>query len=262
MLQKSNTLTGDHGVRLLMLQQHSDHGGLRNVGFDPGDHGQISRVAHQIFGKTGTVIIVHLQDSLLDHGGTSCGGENSHIAPLGMSSQAHGKRILRSHFPDILHRHKLRRNRLLEGHVKVLLPADQGAVGSPEGKKHGPVIQQERHGRKLRLLFRDKLFPIHAELRQTEPVGLRRGPQKVHVAFHTILVVKTVLDEIIRGSLSERYRRIRSHFCRSDIADIRKRRKNKRVHRVDGVLGERKIAAPFYVVKDVCQSSFPLLKTA
>ena len=252
MLQQSHGFAADDRIGFFMFQQHADDGGLGNVGFDPGNHGKISGVAHQIFRKTRAVVVVYLQNPLLYHRGRTGCGKYCQIAALGMAAQAHGSYIFLGYCQGISDRQPLGGNGLLEGHVEILFPAYQGAVGAPECQEHTSVIQQKGKGRKLRLLLGNQLILIHTQTGGTEPDRVGCQTQQRQIVFHphqglAVVSGKKVLSRFLQGNGD-----CGLGFHSAAVADVNQRRENQCVHRIRRVLGKRQVTAPAYVIKYIC----------
>ena len=235
MLQQAHLLALNHRIGLLMLQKHTNHRGLGHIGMDSGNHLQIAGVTHHVFRKTGAVVVIDLQDPVADKTRASGRRKYRQIAALGMTTQAEKAVKLRSHLPGIVQRHTLGRNRLLEAHIEILFPTNQGIIRAPKGQKGRPVVQEEGCRRKLGLLLLQKQLPEEEELCLSKPLRIGSFAQKLQIVFHphSFLVVIHAKKGI--RSLLQRNGDSGLESYLSSIADIRQCRKNQRVHRVQRV---------------------------
>ena len=259
-LQYAHLIALDNGVGFLMLQQHPDHRGLGHVGLDPRNHGEISGVAHEIIGEAGAVIVVNLQNPLLNVRRASCGGENCQISALGVAAQTQRHHVLRRHLPDVVLRQQLGGDGLLKGHVEIFLPAHQRPVRSPEGHEGRVVGKQKCHGRKLCLLLRDELIPVQHHFAPAEPRRLGGSAEHHRVVFCPDAAFIVVQRQEIRRGIPQRDWLIGRLRRLTDEGDIREGTEDQPVHRVQGVLREGQVAAPFQIIKNSCHSSH-LLKS-
>ena len=254
-LQHAHLIALDNGIGLLMLQQHPDHRGLGYVGLDTRHHGEIPGVAHEIIGEAGAVVVINLQNPLLNVRRASRGGKNRQISALGVTTQTQRHSVFRRHLPDIVLRQQLGGDGLLEGHVEIFLPAHQRPVCPPESNKRRAVREQECHGRELRLLLRDELIPVQHHFAPAEPGGLGGGAEHHCVVFRPDAALIIVQGEKIRRGIPQGDRLMGLLRRLTHKGDVRKDAENQPVHRIQGILGEGQVAAPFQIIKNTCHLS-------
>lgn len=161
----------DHPVRLSVLHEHTDDGGLGHKGMNAGHHFQIARRGEHMLLEAGAVVIVHTLNTLPDLRAAHCRRVHGQVAAFGMAADGHGQMIMLMEHFDILHRQALGGHRLLEAHVEILFPAHQGVVRPTEGGGQGAVIQQICQGGKLGILLRDEFAAEPGQPYPAEPMG-------------------------------------------------------------------------------------------
>ena len=177
-----------------------------------------------------------------------------------MAAQTQRHYILRRHLPDVVLRQQLGGDGLLKGHVEIFLPAHQRPVRSPEGHEGRTVGKQKCHGRKLCLLLRGKLIPVQHHFAPAEPRRLGGSAEHHRVVFCPDAAFIVVQRQEIRRGIPQRDWLIGRLRRLTDEGDIREGAEDQPVHRVQGVLRERQVAAPFQIIKNSCHLSH-LLKS-
>ena len=164
------------------------------------------------------------------------------------------------HLPEVFRRIFLRGNFRCEGHVEVLLPADDRVVRAAEGDIGAAVRQKHRHSGKLRLRF--FVDPIH--IAEQAHIGKARGlcrmlyqngnligHENTHVGFR-------VGGKIGAGRVKERHLlRLKACGYKAGEIQIADFRQNQIVHLVERPLRKRQIAAPVKILENVCHGSLP-----
>ena len=82
MLHDADTLAADDDEGFFVLQQHSDHRGLWNVGLNSGDDGPIAGVADHVFCKAGAVVVIDRQYPFAHGRGAPGSGKGTQSAKL------------------------------------------------------------------------------------------------------------------------------------------------------------------------------------
>ena len=255
MLHDAHIGAAQNLVWLLVLQKHSDHRGLGHKGVDSGHHLQIAGIAHHVLGKARAVVVVDLQNPGTNLGRAPGGGKYRQISPLGMSRHPYGCLGTLRRPTDVLLRQPLGGNGLLEGHIEVLLPANQGIVRAPVDHEHGAVVQQEGHGRELGLLFRKEPVFVHAEPGLAKAEGSRGGTKQIHILFHPHPVLRILKGKELRRALPQSHRLPWLRLRLVPIEYIGQGRKNQRVHRIGSILGKGQVAPPGQIVKHIRHGS-------
>ena len=161
-----------------------------------------------------------------------------------MARDPHGCGVGQRRLPNVLLGQPLGGDGLLEGHVEVLLPANERIVRAPVGKEHGAVVGQEGHGGKLGLLLRQEAALEQAQPALSEAHRLRRPAQKIHILFRPRPALRVFQREKFLGALAQRHRRFRVSRRLFPVVHIGQGGKNQRVHRVGRVLGKGQVPPP------------------
>ena len=182
-LQNTCALAADHPIALLPFQHQAKDGKLGQKGFDPGNDFPIARFIQHPLGKAGAVKIIHIQNPLPDQLSAFGTGIHRQVAAFGVTRQMHGCRRERGIALYILLSQPLGGNAAPEGHVEVLFPAHQGAVGTPERQQRCSIVQQKCHRRKLDLLLGIKDTAVKGEAYLAESVAFRGCLQQRQILF-------------------------------------------------------------------------------
>lgn len=178
-----------------------------------------------------------------------CGAErcgiDREVAALGVAAEQELPRKAQHGRGGITRREALGRNGAGEGHVEILLPADERAVRPAEGDKMPPVAEGDGDGRKLRLALEVDLVYIIHDPHLAEALTRRKGGDEPAV-------------------LRQEQRRLRGEELPHERADRRSLRRDEPVERQVGQAGqhervyvaqrheiERQIAAPVKIVKHI-----------
>ena len=164
------------------------------------------------------------------------------------------------HLPEVFRRIFLRGDFRREGHVEVLLPADDRVVRAAEGDIGAAIREEHRQSGKLRLRFLVNPIHIAEQAHIGEARGLCRmlyqngnliGHENTHVGFR-------VGGKIGAGRVKERHLlRLKACGYKAGEIQIADFRQNQIVHLVERPLRKRQIAAPVEILKNVCHGSLP-----
>ena len=243
-----------------MLQQDPDDGRFRDDRDDPPRHALVLRQGQERGAEAGAVVVVDLHELVLHGFGAENRAVDREIAALRVP--AHAQRPLRKgrrRGLQVLHGHPLRGDDREEGKIEVLLPADDGIVGTAEGDIGRPVRQQEREGGELRLRLVVDLIFIAAEQQPGEAGARRHAAAKLRDLVrdehaHALMLPQHV---IAPHGLLQRDRRVKAG--RDDAAEIQiaQLRQQQIVHLVEAALTDLQIAAPVQIIQNIrhCRTS-------
>ena len=162
---------------------------------------------------------------------------------------------LPGHIPHVLHRHFLGRDLGQTGQEKILLPAGQGVVRSPEGQVQKPVPRLHGQRRELLRLFRVQPTDKAVELHVPEAVGIRHFPQHVR---NGVRHQDAHFDLLPRGnSFKKGLRRLVERHALplsrggNDAGEVHKGqlRQNEIVHLVEGGLLQCQVSPPVQIIQ-------------
>ena len=213
----------DDGIGLLVLEQHADDGRLRHERLHPRADTLVARQGDHIGVEAGAVVVIHRCDALLQGCGAERCGIDREVAALGVTAEQELPRKAQHGRGGITRREALGRNGAGEGHVEILLPADERAVRPAEGDKMPPVAEGDGDGRKLRLALEVDLVYIIHDPHLAEALTRRKGRDEPPV-------------------LRQEQRRLRSEELPHERADRRSLRRNKPVERQVFLLGRDSVA--------------------
>ena len=238
-----------------MLEQHPDDGRFRQDRRDPVRNALVLRQSQQRCAEAGAVVIVYAHQLILHGFAAEHRAVDREIAALGMP--AHAQRVRRKRRccrSQIRCCHPLRRDDRQKRQIEILLPADDGVVGAPEGDIGRLIRQQDRQRGKLRLRLLVGAADIAAE-RQLGKAAARRhfAPElrdlAGHQHAHRLLRPRRVIP--LHG-LRQRGGRVKAF--RHDIGKVQKAqlRHQQIVDLVEPALRQRQIAAPVQIIQNIC----------
>ena len=135
-----------------MVEEHPHDGGLGNGHVDPvGDGDEFGALEHG-WEEARPIVRIHPKKTLSEEMLVGSGGGDRKIPALRMTSDEDPRPRARRGLPEITGRRLLRGHRETEGHVEVLLPPDERAVGPAEG--HVDEVVAEDVGRSGELHLR------------------------------------------------------------------------------------------------------------
>ena len=177
MLHQALLAAVHHGVVLLMLQQHSHHRGLGYDGVDAVLQPPVLRQGQYIVPEARPIVGPDRTDAPLYRRRGKYPGPHCQIAALGVSAQPQLQPGTQPrHFLCVRHRLFLRRDLCHAAQVKILLPARQRIVCSPEGKIGRSVSAEDGQRRELLRPLRVQMLPVATQLHIPEPRRFRHAP--------------------------------------------------------------------------------------
>ena len=175
-----------------------------------------------------------------------------------MAAQAQGQRVLRRNPADILLRHPLRGDGLLESHVEVLFPANETAVRSPEGQKCAAIVQKIGAGCKLGLLLGKQNILIAHQPGESKTAAFCRQPEQLQIIFHPNPVFRVLQSKILLCRIPEGYFPVGLRLHMAAIANVHQCGKNQRIHCIGRILLKAQISAPPNVIQNSAHTTASL----
>ena len=248
MLQQTQLTAADHGIGLLMLQQHPHHTGLGQEGPELRQDAAVARVPEHGAVKAGAVVVVGEADPLLQLRLTPGRGVDRQIAPLGVARQADGSRMDPGEGLQIAQGLLLGRDLGLEAHVEILLPARQGQVGAPVGDDRPALRQQPGDCRELALTGRQlAAVKYQPQLPESGRPGTFGDQVRIPLYPDPPVPVRQGQEGLRRHLQRHRVQKIFGH--QPGKVDVAQLRQDQRVHRIQRHRVKIQVPPPEKIVK-------------